>query len=148
MQTWLMLVMGELSFAFQTKARPSADGMCCYALTDRIAGHPRLLQRNLRLEIEGKSIRFSFPKRCKAKSWRKTIGRQYLFDLGCLCALLTLPGDGRFPNYVKERKTLRLFCIDNDISFVEPVTQSLFSHQTHFNSALFCLNPQPLILPY
>ena len=34
--------------------------------------------------------------------------------------------------------------MDNDISFVEPATESLWGHITHFSSALFCLNPQPL----
>jgi hypothetical protein len=59
-----------------------------------------------------------------------------------LGSLLTRPGDGRLSNYVV--KDNLLFCIDNDLSFVEPVTQYRFSKEINFCSALFCLPEQPL----
>ncbi|WP_039359749.1 hypothetical protein [Candidatus Protochlamydia amoebophila] len=53
---------------------------------------------------------------------------------------MTCPGDGRFPNYVVEEGTRRIFCVDNDISFVEAVIHYYFGHKVQFSSALFCLD--------
>jgi NLR family CARD domain-containing protein 3 len=58
-----------------------------------------------------------------------------------LCSLLTKPGDGRFSNYILDPH-LNIFCVDNDIAFVEPVVKSVFSQKIHFCSALFCLFPE------
>ncbi|PJD96745.1 MAG: hypothetical protein CK425_05220 [Parachlamydia sp.] len=67
------------------------------------------------------------------------------FTWGCLLAILTKPGDGRFSNYLKERSTERLVIIDEEMSFFEPLTcESQKKYQVHFTSALFCLHPQPL----
>ena len=54
-----------------------------------------------------------------------------------LCSILTRPGDGRTSNYILDPQD-NIFCIDNDISFVEPFVQKIVS-QIHFCSALFCL---------
>ena len=53
-----------------------------------------------------------------------------------LCSILTRPGDGRTSNYILDSQD-NIFCIDNDISFVDPVVQKVVS-QIHFCSALFC----------
>ena len=66
------------------------------------------------------------------------------FTWGCLLAILTWPGDGRFSNYLKENGTGRLVLIDGEISFVEPLTREIFGYKVHFTSALFCLHPKPL----
>ena len=54
-----------------------------------------------------------------------------------LSSVLTRPGDGRLSNYILDSQD-NVYCVDNDISFVEPVTQSFVS-QVQFCSALFCL---------
>jgi hypothetical protein len=55
-----------------------------------------------------------------------------------LGSALTKPGDGRFSNYIlDERKNI--YCIDNDISFVEPVLRQGLSKKVFFCSALFCV---------
>ena len=43
---------------------------------------------------------------------------QYTWML--LLAILTRPGDGRLSNYIVDDKGM-LYCVDNDISFAEPV---------------------------
>ena len=68
------------------------------------------------------------------------------FDLGenqwtrwtwmLLACILTRPGDGRLSNYLLNEE-LNIFCVDNDISFVEPVFTKGSSH-INFCSALFC----------
>jgi tetratricopeptide (TPR) repeat protein len=54
-----------------------------------------------------------------------------------LCSILTRPGDGRLSNYILSDGNI-IFCIDNDISFVEPVIGRVFK-EIKFCSALFCL---------
>ncbi len=56
-----------------------------------------------------------------------------------LCSILTRPGDGLLSNYLVTPHSA--YCIDNDISFVEPVTKEGFSQKINFCSALFCLFP-------
>jgi NLR family CARD domain-containing protein 3 len=58
-----------------------------------------------------------------------------------LCSLLTKPGDGRFSNYILDFHNL-IYCIDNDIAFVEPVVRSAFFQKINFCSVLFCLFPK------
>ena len=61
-----------------------------------------------------------------------------------LCSILTKPGDGRMANFILDLLN-GIFCVDNDISFVEPVIDNLLSQKIYFCSALFGLFPdQPL----
>jgi WD40 repeat protein len=53
-------------------------------------------------------------------------------------SMLTRPGDGRFSNYVMDKLNY-IYCIDNDISFVEPILQEGPFKKIYFSSALFCL---------
>ena len=62
----------------------------------------------------------------------------------CLLAILTKPGDGRMTNYVVEKDTKGIFSVDNDISFVDPLTENHFTKTVHFTSALFCIDTNPL----
>jgi len=55
----------------------------------------------------------------------------------CLCSILTHPGDGRNSNYIVDKDDY-IFCIDNDIAFVEPVTSSLVGKTINFGAAPFC----------
>lgn len=56
-----------------------------------------------------------------------------------IATLLIRPGDGRSSNYIVTAMG-QVFCVDNDISFVEPLTSNAWRGKTiHFCSALFCL---------
>ena len=64
-----------------------------------------------------------------------------------LCSILIRPGDGRLSNYVLDADN-NIFCIDNDIAFVEPVvTEKLLFHKVNFCCALFCLFPDKPLDP-
>ncbi|MBA3237861.1 MAG: DUF4116 domain-containing protein [Parachlamydiaceae bacterium] len=60
-----------------------------------------------------------------------------------LCAILTRPADGRRSNYII--KDQKIYCIDNDLSFVEPAEVSWSnlvrwsSSEVHFFTILFCM---------
>ena len=121
-----------------------------HALTARIGGHLSPPTELARFEVKVKGKKLIYPVLISKTVQGKTLEEANEVESAqltwaCLCALLTLPGDGRFPNYVVEEGTQRIFCVDNDISFVEPVTQNFFyRYTTHFSSALFCLNSKPL----
>ncbi len=55
-----------------------------------------------------------------------------------LLSTLTRPGDGRASNYIVNAK--EVYCIDNDVSFVEPVVKSKTSRQVKLSSILFCFD--------
>lgn len=54
-----------------------------------------------------------------------------------LCSILTAPGDGRNSNYVIDFQGA-IFCIDNEISFVEPVLSTVLGKTVAFGAAPFC----------
>ncbi len=60
-----------------------------------------------------------------------------------LCAILTRPADGQFWNYII--KDQKIYCVDNDLSFVEPAEVSWSnlgrwsSSEVHFFTILFCM---------
>ncbi|CAF22988.1 hypothetical protein [Candidatus Protochlamydia amoebophila] len=135
-------------FQLHFKQKPTHPLMeyAIHALTARIAGHlspPTELAR-FEVELEGKTKIYPV-------LISKTIQGQTLENVeqeldvkqltwACLCALLTRPGDGRFSNYVVEEETQRIFCVDNDVSFVEPVIHHFVGNKVYFSSALFCLH--------
>ena len=119
-----------------------------YSLSARIGGHlspPTELAR-FEVEIEGKAhvypVLISTTVHGTSLEKASAIETKQL-TWACLCALLTRPGDGRFSNYLIEEKTNHTYCVDNDISFIEPATQSFMARTVHFSSALFCLD-EPL----
>ena len=59
-----------------------------------------------------------------------------------LNAICIRPGDGKSSNFVVNND--QLFCIDNDIAFVEPIVRDRMSRNTNFCSILFCLENQLL----
>ncbi|WP_052236381.1 DUF294 nucleotidyltransferase-like domain-containing protein [Candidatus Protochlamydia amoebophila] len=116
-----------------------------HALTARIAGHLSPPTELARFEVDIKGRKRIYPVLISKTIQGQTLENAAKLDIkqltwACLCALLTRPGDGRFSNYVVEEKTHRIFCVDNDISFVEPVIHYFFGHKVHFSSALFCLD--------
>ncbi|MBA3238326.1 MAG: DUF4116 domain-containing protein [Parachlamydiaceae bacterium] len=61
-----------------------------------------------------------------------------------LCAILSRPADGRLSNYIVHEK--KIYCIDNDLSFVEPAVISWNSCKVNFFSFLFCMQPLDTLL--
>ena len=59
-----------------------------------------------------------------------------------LNAICTRPGDGRSSNFVVNNE--KLYCIDNDVAFVEPIVREGEVRNTNFCSILFCLESQLL----
>ncbi|KIC71116.1 DUF294 nucleotidyltransferase-like domain-containing protein [Candidatus Protochlamydia amoebophila] len=116
-----------------------------HALTARIAGHLSPPTQLARFEVDIKGKKRIYPVLISKTIQGQTLENAKNLDVkqltwACLCALLTRPGDGRFPNYVVEEGTRRIFCVDNDISFVEAVIHYYFGHKVQFSSALFCLD--------
>ncbi|KIC71203.1 hypothetical protein DB44_EG00010 [Candidatus Protochlamydia amoebophila] len=116
-----------------------------HALTARIAGHLSPPTELARFEVDVKGKKRIYPVLISKTIQGQTLENAENLDVkqltwACLCALLTRPGDGRFPNYVVEEGTRRIFCVDNDISFVEAVIHYYFGHKVQFSSALFCLD--------
>ena len=59
-----------------------------------------------------------------------------------LNAICIRPGDGRASNFVVNND--QLYCIDNDVAFVEPIVRNRMFRNTNFCSILFCLENQLL----
>ncbi len=127
------------------KQKPSHPLMeyAIHNLMSRIAGEltpPTLL---LRFDVQGKSYPVLMSLTVKGEnlksSWPKLqANANYTWTL--LCAILTRPGDGRLSNYILDPQN-KLYCIDNDISFVEPVVKEMIFPTVNFCSAPFAILP-------
>ncbi|MBA2369615.1 MAG: DUF4116 domain-containing protein [Candidatus Protochlamydia sp.] len=115
-------------------------------LTSRIAGKitpPSLLVRFNVLTTQGQKhypvlISKTISGKNLSDEWRRVKpNASYTWNL--LCAILTRPLDGRFSNYILDDE-LNLFCVDNDYSFVELMTDAYFP-KNQFCSALFSILP-------
>ena len=72
---------------------------------------------------------------------------RYKPDSKCLTRMLLnaiciRPGDGRASNFIVNDD--QLYCIDNDVAFVEPIDRKGIFRNTNFCSILFCLENQLL----
>lgn len=59
-----------------------------------------------------------------------------------LCEILTKPLDGRISNYLIEKASRKVYCIDADVSLGEPVLLKRDGRKITFCSALFTLDPK------
>ncbi|MGZ3633332.1 MAG: putative nucleotidyltransferase substrate binding domain-containing protein, partial [Parachlamydiaceae bacterium] len=131
---------GEPTIDLHFKQKPAHPLMeyAIHNLTSRIAGKltpPTLL------------IRFQMGDRCVPILVSQTLSGSYptpgqpldsqQWTWMLLSTILTHPGDGRVSNYIVGGE--KIYCIDNDISFVEPVVSSMWGRTVQFCSALFCL---------
>lgn len=109
----------------------------------RLAGKSTPCTVLARLEIKGKKLAYPllisetiegepFTETSSANLDKKHLSRQ-LF-----ARILYRPGDESLPNLIKAQA--RVYCVDNDIAFVEPIEQKLVSDTINFISALFCLD--------
>ncbi|MBA3237614.1 MAG: hypothetical protein H0T62_04595 [Parachlamydiaceae bacterium] len=124
-------------------------------LTSRIAGQltpPSLL---IRFDVHTKGGKRSYPLLLSQTIpgenlkdvWQKiqTSPPSPLFTWTLLCSILTKPGGGRLSNYIFDKEQ-NLHCVNNDLSFVEPVISSSFSRRVYFCCVLFCLFPLETLL--
>ena len=117
-----------------------------YNLTSRIAGYLMPATELVSFEVKGKRYPVLVSETIQGVSLRNAINdpkqpfnsEQWTWHL--LCSLLMRPGDGHLSNYILAKT--KIFCIDNDYAFVEPVVDKgkYFSdYYVQFFSALFCL---------
>lgn len=145
----------EYSLHFKQKPTHPLMEYAIHTLTGRIAGRMTPATQLARFEVSVNSKKQAYPVLISQTVHGNTLeeieAAGNLEDIdpkqltwACLSAILTRPGDGRRSNYLVERDTMRIFCVDNDISFMEPLTTSFFTKTINFSSALFCLDPKPL----
>ena len=121
-------------------------------LTSRLAGFLTPSTELLRFEVKGNMYPVLVSETIPGITLRDALKLKPVLDRTqwtwlLLCAILTRPGDGRLSNYIADTADKnRIYCIDNDYSFVEPVVKgSLFQDQkVHFHSTLFCLDNMQL----
>ncbi|MGZ3633080.1 MAG: hypothetical protein ACXWM7_01965, partial [Parachlamydiaceae bacterium] len=134
------LQVGDVDLHFKQKPSHPLMEYAIHNLTSRLAGNctpPTVLVRFDLLNksypvlisqtIPGVALDASQPLDNKQWTWM------------LLAAILTRPGDGRPSNYTVHNQNI--YCIDNDISFVEPVISAWNGRTVQFCSALFCLKP-------
>ncbi|MGZ6298680.1 MAG: DUF4116 domain-containing protein, partial [Parachlamydiaceae bacterium] len=129
----------------QTPSNPLME-YAIHSLVSRIAGEYTPPTHLVRFDVEQQGRKKSYPVLISQTipgeslktAWPKaTPNRSYTWNL--LAAILTKPQDGRLPNYILRKQ--EIFCIDNDLSFVEPVTSFGLFRTVHFSAAPFCLFP-------
>ena len=81
--------------------------------------------------VQGTTLKTRLPNKLENTQWAR-------WTWMLLCSILTRPGDGRLSNYVLDLKD-NIFCVDNDISFVEPFLKKGLVPQVNFCCVLFCL---------
>ncbi len=139
----------SLPFDLHFKQNPNHPLMeyAIHNLLYRIAGKMTPPTELLRFEVSGRVYPVLVSQTIKGPTFKEA--ETLAVDMGSLtnmllCAILTRPGDGRASNYVLSSLG-RIFCVDNDISFVEPVVRkSMFSQQINFASILFCYTQKHL----
>ena len=130
---------------FKQKSAHALMEYAIYALLGRFNAHLAPPIELARFEVQGQAYPVLISKTVDGRTLGENDRLESVsYTWGCLTAILTRPGDGRFSNCVKENQTDRLVLIDQEISFLEPVTCESKKHAIHFTSALFCLRPQAL----
>ncbi|MGZ3732343.1 MAG: DUF4116 domain-containing protein, partial [Parachlamydiaceae bacterium] len=129
----------------QTPSNPLME-YAIHSLVSRIAGEYTPPTSLVRFDVEQQGQKKSYPVLISQTipgetlktAWPKaTTNRSYTWNL--LVAILIKPQDGRLSNYILHEQDL--FCIDNDLAFVEPVIRSGLFRTVHFSAAPFCLFP-------
>lgn len=143
----------EYTLHFKQKPIHPMMEYAVHSLSGRIGGHLTPSTQLARFEVKGKKKAYPvlISQTVHGSTLQEKEKEGYIgwldpeqFTWACLAAILTRPGDGRLTNYVVQKDTDRIFCVDNDISFLEPITTSFLSKTINFTSALFSLNPKPL----
>ncbi len=138
-------------FDIHLKQKPSQALMeyAIHNLNGRIAGQLTPTTLLVRFDVETSNGKKSYPvlfsQTIQGENlknvWQEVeANANYTWTL--LTTILTRPGDGRLSNYVLDHQH-NLYCVDNDISFVEPVIrETLAIYRTvNFCSAPFAILP-------
>src|SRR5271170_6036553 len=135
-------------YAFHFKQKPSHPLMeyAIHNLTSRIAGSltPAVELALFTVRCQGKTKNYPvlISETIPGPSLKESQDldpKQWTWML--LCSILTRPGDGRLSNYVV--KDRQIYCVDNDVSFIEPVVSHVLSlsRQVQFSASPFCILP-------
>ena len=122
-------------------------------LTSRLTGEETPPSELLRFEVTIKAKTMVYPvlvsQTIPGKNLKEVLARnpRYKPDPKCLTSMLLnaiciRPGDGRASNFIVNND--QLYCIDNDVAFVEPIVRDIIFRNTNFCSILFCLENQLL----
>ena len=122
-------------------------------LTSRLTGEETPPSELLRFEVTLNGKTKVYPvlltKTISGKNLKEVLSENphYKPDPKCLTRMLLnaiciRPGDGRSSNFVVNND--QLYCIDNDVAFVEPIVRNRMFRNTNFCSILFCLENQLL----
>ena len=122
-------------------------------LTSRLTGEETPPSELLRFEVTIKGKTIVYPvlvsQTIPGKNLKEVLAKnpRYKPDPKCLTRMLLnaiciRPGDGRASNFIVNND--QLFCIDNDVAFVEPIVRKGIFRNTNFCSILFCLENQLL----
>ncbi len=126
---------------FHFKQKPAHPLMeyAIFSLTSRIAGKLTPASTLVRFDVKGKSYPVLISETIPGSYWENQKPEIKQLTRMLLAAILTRPGDGRISNYVLDNGML--YCVDNDICFVEPLTKEWGSRTVQFCSALFFMHP-------
>ena len=132
---------------FHLKQKPTHPLMeyAIHSLCSRIAGDLTPCVELVRFDIGDTFYPVLISRTISGGRWQQGVAldlKQWTRML--LCAILTRPGDGSLSNYVV--KDQKIYCIDNDLSFVEPAEVSWNSTKVNFFSLLFCMKPLNTLL--
>ena len=122
-------------------------------LTSRLTGEETPPSELLRFEVTIKGKTIVYPvlvsQTILGKNLKEVLAKnpRYKPDPKCLTRMLLnaiciRPGDGRASNFIVNND--QLYCIDNDVAFVEPIVRKGIFRNTNFCSILFCLENQLL----
>ncbi len=134
-------VKGRYRLHFKQRPNTPLIEYAVYNLSSRIVGKVTPPSQLVRFQINEKSypvlVSQSIDGRTLKQNPDAKLNSASLTKM-LLIAILTKPGDGRGSNYLVDDDG-QITCVDNEISFVEPIRKSTFTTKTHFSSLLFCL---------
>ena len=142
-----------LDLHFKQKPNHPLMEYAIHDLTSRLTGEETPPSELLRFEVTLKGKTKVYPvlvsQTILGKNLKEVLSGNpsYKPDPKCLTRMLLnaiciRPGDGRASNFVVNND--QLYCIDNDVAFVEPIVRDVIFRNTNFCSILFCLENQLL----
>ena len=138
----------DIDLHFKQKPNHPLMEYAIYDLTSRLTGEKTPTSELLRFEVTINGQTMVYPvlvsQTIPGKNLKEVLAENpsYKPHPKCLTRMLlnaicTRPGDGRASNFVVNND--QLYCIDNDVAFVEPIVRKGIFRKTNFCSILFCL---------
>ena len=143
----------DIDLHFKQKPNHPLMEYAIHDLTSRLTGEETPTSELLRFEVTIKGKTMVYPvlvsQTIPGKNLKDVLAGNpcYKPDPKCLTrmvlnAICIRPGDGRASNFVVNGD--QLYCIDNDVAFVEPIVRNGIFRNINFCSILFCLENQLL----